>query len=115
MNKIDSFIYRHGQSFVGLIFVLMLTFALIKQYIEREFIVRTAKMTVGIVSEKSCSNHGRIGYSYSVGNNSYEVWESGSTCGLVDCGHIAVGDRINVTYSSAKPELATCASLSSGR
>jgi hypothetical protein len=115
MNKIDSLIYRHGKSLVGLIFLLMFAFALTKNYIEREFIIRTAKRTVGIVSEKSCSNHGRIGYSYSVGNNSYEVWESGSACGLVDCGHISIGDRINVTYSSAKPELATCALLGTGR
>lgn len=78
-------------------------------------LTQTARAAAGIVTDTTCSNHGRIDFAYSVDRQSYHGTGVASACGISHCSQDAVGEAVHVTYSSKRPQLAICERLENER
>lgn len=79
---------------------------------ELAFLEKTAQTIDGRVTKKNCHNHGKLVYLYVV--NSHVYTGAGTTRGK-SCDDVEVGDSVNITYSTQRPQLSRLDSLSSWR
>ncbi|MYM73937.1 hypothetical protein GTP56_17265 [Duganella sp. FT134W] len=113
MEKLNLYLSLHWKIIAALVFSLIFCLGIFNRFLNHEMIVRNAKFALGTVNNKSCSNHGQIGYSYSVSGKSYYGFGTASMCGFVDCTNVSIGDSVRVTYSGDNIDLSTCASIQS--
>jgi hypothetical protein len=73
---------------------------------------KTAELADRSVTRKTCSNHGKVAYSYAVDGHAYKG--VGNVRGIA-CSDVKVGDRIKIIYSAEKPQLSRLESLESWR
>ncbi|RYE73245.1 MAG: hypothetical protein EOO81_01115 [Oxalobacteraceae bacterium] len=88
---------------------LSIPFALcVMSYRSTDLLIHTAQVTVGSVVTKRCQNHGEVVYSYDVNGKSYTGRGSAGVCINASCDGTKTGDRVQVMYSSQKPQISSC-------
>lgn len=72
----------------------------LKESHDVEMLRRSSRSVQATVTSKSCGNHYRLGYSYTVGGQKYSGMD---TVGESICNTAKLGDEITVIYAAEKP------------